>query len=148
MRTYCCTVLSAVVLLVWMASVAPAQRPASPSTEEATPASVQLALSQGDLPGAVARYRALFQATDQLHLPSLRKLCMEALRRGLDSSSQNVQVQAGRGLKHAVDAETVPLLLDAVRQGKLTEEFVIDEPLQPVRTEGLLRLLKESLNDN
>ncbi len=124
-----------------------AQDLASTKREQASPQRILQSLRQGDRDEALEYYRALVNKTKQLHAPSLRRICEVVIREALENNSVDVRIQAARALAHAVDADTVPLVLEVLRRRKVPEQFIIEEPFLPVRSEGLLPLLKRALED-
>jgi HEAT repeat protein len=139
--------LTAVLVAGFAAGAAWAQDVASAKRAEASPERIAEALRQGNRPDALDYYRALVNKTNQLHLPSLRRICESVIREGLGNASPEVRLQASRALKHDVDADTVPLVLEVVKERKVPEDFLIEEPFLPVRTEGLLPAAVKALSD-
>jgi HEAT repeat protein len=138
---------TAVVVAGFAAGAAWAQDVASARRAEASPERIAEALRQGNRPEALEYYRALVNKTNQLHLPSLRRICESVIREGLDNASADVRLQAARALKQDVDADTVPLVLEVLKGRKVPEDFIIEEPFLPVRTEGLLPAAVKALGD-
>jgi HEAT repeat protein len=95
----------------------------------------------------VEYYQALVTRTNQLQLRSLRQVCASVIREGLNNRSVEVRVQATRALKQGVNVDTVPLVLEALRERKVPEEFIIGEPFLPVRTERLMPAVLKALGD-
>jgi len=124
-----------------------AQQVASAKRAEASPERIVQALNEGNLSDALDYYRALVNKTNKLHAPSLRRICVVVIREALENNSADVRIQAARALRHTVDAETVPLVLEVIRQRKVPEEFIINEPFLPVRPEGLLPVARKALDD-
>lgn len=124
-----------------------AQDLASTKREQASPQRILQSLRQGNRDEALEYYRALVNKTKQLHAPSLRRICEVVIREALENNSVDVRIQAARALAHAVDADTVPLVLEVLRQRKVPEELIINEPFLPVRSEGLLPLVERALED-
>ena len=139
--------LAAGLLILLVAAAAWAQEAAGAEQAEASPERIAQSLREGNLSEAVDYYRALANRTNQLQAPSLRRICVAVIRRALENNSADVRIQAARALRNGVDAETVPLVLEVIRQRKVPEELIINEPFLPVRPEGLLARAREALGD-
>jgi HEAT repeat protein len=139
--------LAVVVVALVAVGVVWAQDIASAKRAEASPERIVEALSQGKRADALEYYRALVNKTNQLHARSLRLICASVIREGLGNASMEVRLQAARALKQDVDVDTVPLVLEVLRERKVPEEFIIGEPYLPTRTEGLLPLVLKALTD-
>lgn len=139
--------LAAVVVAALSVGAAWAQDVSSTKRAEASPERIAEALRQGNRADALEYYRALVNKTNQLHLPSLRQICEAVIREGLANPSMEVRVQAARALKQSVDVDRVPLVLEVLRERKVPEDFIIEEPFLPVRSDGLMPTLLKALGD-
>jgi HEAT repeat protein len=139
--------LTAIIMVSVAARAAWAQDVASAKRAEASPERIAEALRQGNRPDALEYYRALVNKTNDLHTRSLRLICESVIREGFANASVDVRIQAARALKHDVDVNTVPLVLEVLRQRKVPEQFIIEEPFLPTRTEGLLPVVLTTLRD-
>jgi len=138
--------IAALVTLVASSSLR-AQDRAGATREQASPERIVESLRQNNVHQALDYYRALVNRTKELHAPSLRRICQSVVREALENKSVDVRIQAARALRYGVDAETVPLVLEVLRQRKVPDQFIINEPFLPVRTEGLLPLALKALQD-
>ena len=124
-----------------------AQDRASARREQASPERIVESLRRDNVREALEYYRSLVNRTKELHAPSLRRICQAVVREALENNSVDVRIQAARALRYGVDTETVPLVLEVLRQREVPDEFIINEPFLPVRAEGLLPLVLKALED-
>jgi len=142
MRRFSFTWWVVVLVTLTLSAPLPGQDLASEKRAEASPQRITESLRAGDFGDALEYYRALVNKTGDIHLLSLRELCLKVIREALDEESVDVRIQAGRALSHTVDRQSLDLVLEVVQEQLLPEEFYINEPLVPVRPEGLLPRIK------